>query len=159
MDIQSTIQDKWREDRVLQVDGILFASGEIILMNCVSALDAVTKHISVFVSPLARTTLDSVLEFDADPWTYATQLASFDWPERGERLVCGEGGQGNEGFVGSCSAPDGRLRWLAFFTNSNPFLEVRATLGNIIATTTYGHVWTFPAAHPERVRVTHESQP
>jgi hypothetical protein len=75
MDNQSIIQDNWRNDRILQIDGIVFDSGEIVIMNCVCALDTDTGHIKAHVSPLARTTLESVMEFNADPWTYGTRLA------------------------------------------------------------------------------------
>jgi hypothetical protein len=153
-DPRATIQDRWHSSQVPQIDGVLFGSGEIVLMRCISFADPSTNRIGLSVSPIARSTLNSVLEFDADPWTHVTPLSSLDVPERDERLICGEGSQGNEGFVASCAASEDRLHWVAFFTRSNPFIEVRTTNETILASTSHGHVWAFPAAHPERVRVT-----
>lgn len=147
------VQKKWAEEKVLQVDGIIFGSGDIILMNCISLLNPKSGRSSISVSPLARSTVASVLEFDPDPWTYVTILSTFDWPAKGRRLFCGEGSMGNEGFVAVVDASSGQVQWIAFSTCSNPFLRVFATDENVVAENNHGHLWIFPYAFPERVRV------
>ncbi|WP_144370138.1 hypothetical protein [Myxococcus stipitatus] len=152
-DVRSEIQRRWQSSEVLQIDGILFGAGELILMDYTVVMDSGTKQEDVFVSPIARSSLQSVLEFNDDPWVSVTSLGSCEWPERGERLFCGEGSMGNEGFVASCATSSGQLRWVAFFTRSNPFLSVRVVDGFIVATSSHWKTWSFPPEHPERVRV------
>jgi hypothetical protein len=55
-DICVEVQDRWRKSEVAQIDGVLFDTGEMILMDCAATVDAGTGQIEVSVSPLAEFT-------------------------------------------------------------------------------------------------------
>ncbi len=149
--IESLIQYQWEKEYCPCVEGILFDTGDIILMRNELLIDKET-YVSR-VHPLARTTLASFLEFNPDFWTSIGKAASTIWAEGALIISCGEGGSGADGFVAASRISDKHLIWLAFFQSSNPFNEVKVEGTNVIAVSTYGHEWTFPVWHPERVSV------
>jgi len=152
-DFKNLIQIEWKQDKVLRCDGILFANGDIILMNCVTLVSPDSGAICSRVSPFARSTVASVLEFHPDSWSYVTSLDSHDNPDSNERFICGEGSQGSEGFFASCNLEMGTMNWVAYFWLSNPFIQIRGKAGYIHVTSSYNHIWTFPIKHPEQVTV------
>ncbi len=151
-DIEALIQSRWQDDYCPCVDGVLFHDGSLVLMECSLITGGPTAEVQV--RPLARATLASFLEYNPDSWSSIGRGCAFTWPERGLQLFAGEGGLGSDGFVACTSLDNQRLLWLAFFQCSNPFREVRGAGEEVVAVSTYGHLWFFPLANPERVRVT-----
>ncbi|MET0405404.1 MAG: hypothetical protein ABW123_23510 [Cystobacter sp.] len=145
------IQEKWQEELCLMTNGVLYSTGELILMECALLTQDGKTHVRA--RPLARSTLDSVLEFNENPWTFVTELASCSSEEGNLRLSCGEGGMGADGYVAAIRTPDEQIEWIAFFDCSNPFCSVKISDGNAVAVSTHGHVWTFPINRPELLTV------
>ncbi|HEX5718822.1 MAG TPA: hypothetical protein VF179_21855 [Thermoanaerobaculia bacterium] len=69
------------------------------------------------------------------------------------RVCGGEGGMGADGFVAVAEASQNRLQWIAFFENSNPFVEVGLEGNQITAKTSLPYVWRFPLDSPADVWV------
>lgn len=132
-------------------DGILFDTGDIIIMDCLTLTG--NGNIEFKIHPLVKATLSSYLEFNPDHWTSIIELAAISWEAGGLRASCGGGGYGSDGFVAVCRLEDNYLNWIAFFQSSNPFDKIDIVGTDVIAVSTYGHVWTFPIQHPERVKV------
>lgn len=149
--MKELIQQKWREELCPGLNGVLFASGELVLMECTLLMEeSVTQ---ARVQPLARSTLNSALEFNENLWTFITELASCSWEKGNLRLSCGEGSMGSDGYVAAVRSDDERLVWVAFFDCSNPFQDIRVVDAEAVVVSTHGHVWRFPLEHPERVTV------
>jgi hypothetical protein len=68
-------------------------------------------------------------------------------------VAAGEGGQDGDGFVALLSGPDGRLEWLAFFDDSQPFEAVAFDADEVVARTAAGRELRFPVGAPERLVV------
>ncbi|MDC0711450.1 hypothetical protein POL68_23465 [Stigmatella sp. ncwal1] len=149
--VENLIQEKWKDELCPGVNGVLFSDGELILMECVLLMHE--RGAQVRVRPLARSTLRSALEFNENLWAFITELASYSWAEGNIRLSCGEGSMGSDGYVAAVRISDDRLVWAAFFDCSNPFEEIKVVNGEVVVVSTYGHRWSFPIEHPERVMV------
>jgi hypothetical protein len=125
------------------VSGIYFDSGAVVPMEYMGRLG---------VRPIGRSTLASIVELNREWMTSLTTLFETEDPRVGVRVMCGEGAHGSEGFV-ALSRLEGRLAWVAYFENSNPFIKATFKDGHIIATTNLCHSWSFPIDHPEQVQV------
>lgn len=149
------IQEKFEEEECPLFDGVLFGTGAIVLME--SRTYVGDSGVVGQVRPLARSTLDSFLEYNPDGWVSFTSLSSSRWELAGLVLTCGEGSLGADGFV-AVREIDGPLRWIAFFQNSNPFTSVSLAGDEVVALSTLNHLWRFPVDRPEFVRVTHATR-
>lgn len=74
---------------------------------------------------------------------------------RNLRAIGGEGGNGSDGFVAAVEARSGVLLWIAFFTQSNPFVSVELRGSDILATTNLDTHWRFPLDSPGDVEIPH----
>src|SRR6185369_12659140 len=90
------LSEQWQSSRVPHVDGLIFSSGQVVLIH--SATLRVGNSMKTSASAFAESTLASLMDYDEDPWVYVTELHSAPWHAR-TRLSCGEGAMGNEGFV------------------------------------------------------------
>ncbi len=69
------------------------------------------------------------------------------------RVSCGEGGWGGEGFVAVSRFEDDYLLWMAFFDVSNPFEKINVRENVISGVTNLGNTWRFPIDNPERLSI------
>jgi hypothetical protein len=95
-----------------------------------------------------RTTLKELDVNQPVEWTVLGQLAQAVSADGTLRAVAGEGGMGGDGFVALEAVPDGRLLWLAFFDDTNPFETIRFEDGFVAAATNLGREFRFPVADP-----------
>ena len=151
MSIDEAVREKLLEGECPTFDGIIFGTGAIVLLEC-SVLSGETG-LSVRVRPLARSTLESLLESNPQSWTSLTSMMSYRDEEAQLLLSAGEAAWGSEGFVEVRDLQTNALKWLAIFQSSNPFKEVRLAGDSVVAVSTYDHVWTFPLNRPELVTV------
>lgn len=137
-----TMLDLWAKERCPVVNGIYYGDDNVIVMEYISSCPP---------RPVARTKLSSILNLG--PWmTTLNSLFRFDDELLKIHVQCGEGSDGSEGFVCVESLSDGKLIWLAYFENSNPFMHACVESDTIIATTNRKQVWRFPIKHPEFVK-------
>jgi len=143
--------ERWRQGETLHVDGITFASGRVVLLSTAT----VSEHgePKCVASPLADSTIASVLSRNPDAWVAITPMtATLDW-EPEVRICCGEGAMGNEGFIAATSADLRTPIWVLFSTCSNPFTELRRAGADILADAGYDQTWRIPFANPERFTI------
>lgn len=115
---QTKIQDKWKKGFVLGFDCITHAIGEVVIASVYSTEDSNNGEIKQYWSPLCDTTLEKIEKYDDDIWTECDIFhGSFEY--KNQKIVFGDGGMGNEGYVAS-TALTGELNWSIFFTFSNP---------------------------------------
>src|SRR5262249_41447103 len=113
-DIEELIQHKWQSEERPLFNGVLFATGEIVLRECLTLRESGASSTSIKVRTLARSTLASYLAYnDEGAWTGITSMGTVD-AEQGT-VVFGEGSWGGDGFVALCERGGERLTWMAFF--------------------------------------------
>jgi hypothetical protein len=135
---------------MLHVDGIVFASGRVVLLAG-RTVRAGTRVRSV-VSPLAESSIESILSYASEPWVPVTRLATVSWSSD-IRVECGEGAMGNEGFVAAVNTADNSLIWALFSSHSNPFVSVARDGDEVVVEGGYDQVWRLPFSAPEKFAV------
>jgi len=157
-----TIDEAWKSEQVPAIDAVYCADGSVVIMDVVLVVGAGGSE--PVVRPIAKCTLDSVMQFNSDhcadivPIGVPVSVHTTDG--RVFAAAYGEGRQGGDGFVALLSATNGRLVWLAFFRSSNPFVEVESDSEVLRARSTSKWWWEFPIDVPERVRLSrHRSAP
>ena len=132
--------------------GIYLASGTIILLTVSMPWETKAKNVSVQIgNSLQWDRVVDAPEFKAR--THLMQLCERDYPELDIRVVGGEGSHGSEGFLALTHLTSRKLRWLAFFRNSNPFTAVSFDKDTIIAESNLEDRWSVPVVHPETLSV------
>ena len=66
-------------------------------------------------------------------------------------VLCGEGSSGSEGFV--CVSGDDGIFWIAFFSDSNPFMKAKVVGEMILVTNNLDEIWQFPLYSPQDFHV------
>ena len=147
------IQQKWRDGFVLGYDCIAHDDGSVVFASAYSAYDPNTSETRLYWTPLCDTTVDSILKYNDDIWT---EVDIFHGPFEfeGQRIVFGDGGMGNEGYVASTTA-EGDLNWSLFFTNSNPIMRAHMEGRTIVAKGETGFIARINIDNPAGISVTH----
>lgn len=111
-----SIQARWADEQLLGYDCLCHSDGNVTLLSFYHTTGPnETKH--YYASPLADTTLESIVSYNDDPWA-ATDI--YDHLVKQElTFVCGAGAMGNEGFVAATDANG--LVWALFCSAFNPF--------------------------------------
>jgi hypothetical protein len=149
--IQSAIQELWREEKCPILNGVIYGTGKTVSMY----LPSVPREVNVLLDlkEIERGEIDSFLKKKPDFATSITQLGESFSNSNDLRASCGEGSFGADGYVALSSINDDRLIWIIFFDDSNPFIEVIFSGANIKALTTLDTEWTIPIDTPERMVV------
>lgn len=148
-DIYSAIQAWWRDDKCPLIDGVLFDDGRLFEVDY---HEVTIRGISGHAATLSGNA-SCVVETDPD----FSSLARNDCvKDRRTTLdyLCGEGSWGGDGFVACIDRMAGRLRWIAFFQHSNPFVRLRLEGARIVAENNHGHLWSFKIENPTDFHVT-----
>ena len=85
---------------------------------------------STTISPLADTTIESVVNYHEDVWVEVDIRIDYVIVDE-LKILCGEGAMGNEGFVAAIN--DRGLVWALFSTRSNPFVKLELEGGKLLA--------------------------
>jgi len=144
------LQERWRRSESLHIDGVVFASGRVILFD-VKELRAADGTVTCVAAPFAETSAESVLHYNSDAWVEVTSTSRVD-AGNARRVLAGEGAMGNEGFI--ALERDETLEWVFFCTQSNPFSDLRVEGDIAYATDGYGNDWQIPLASPQELKVT-----
>jgi len=112
------IQQKWKEGFLPGFDCIVFGNGDFIMGNACSVYNPNNGETKQYWSPLCDTTLDKIVKYQEDIWVEVDIFhGAFEY--EGQKIVFGDGGMGNEGYIASTTL-SGVLNWAIFFTFSNP---------------------------------------
>jgi hypothetical protein len=113
------VQAQWAASHLLGYNSISYGDGKVTLLDIqANRFESACKYVT---SPIADTTIESILSHDNDPWT-PIQLYNGRIVKGGLTFLCGEGAMGNEGFVAAIDAKG--LVWALFSTESNPFVRI-----------------------------------
>lgn len=146
-----SLRRKWMDEECPIVNGVTLGTGDVYLLSLSRIRNQ--DQFAATVRPAGVTNLASLDKEKGLEWTYLTRLCEVRSLEKGVRVSGGEGGQGADGFVAVSSIEDDRLVWVAFFDNSNPFVEVELAGSRIHAVTTLDDRWSFDLAQPGEVSV------
>ena len=152
--LNGTIQQKWREGFVVGYDCIAYGDGQIVFANAYSVYDPNTHETTLYWSPLCDTTVASLLKYNDDIWT-EVDIFRDPFEFEGQKIVFGDGGMGNEGYIASVT-PDNDLNWSLFFTNSNPIMRAEMRGRTIVAYGETGFIAHINIDNPADISVTHE---
>ena len=147
--MRELIQDKWRQEEVPIMDGVLYSDGRIVLFSYESVEHRGERGLHVVIN--GETTLADFLARDPDMWTSIIEMDSVTWDGGGLRILSGGCGFGSDGFVAAIRLPDEQLLWVAVSQRSNPFRALDRGDGYVLATTELGQVWRFSLPYPESV--------
>ena len=132
------------------VDGIVYSNGEVHLIDF--SVDWRQKPISKFV--LSEVTSISELAANGNlGWSDCSFLAKKNYEEAQLTIFCGEGVWGSDGFVGCINSATQKLLWIAYFTESNPFCEVKFHEASIFAKSTLNLWWCLPLKYPHLLSI------
>ncbi len=101
-------------------------------------------------------TKTSIMELEKNQklfWSDCTILNRIIDDERQIEVLAGESDYGSDGFVAVLSNKSKKLKWIAFFSSSNPFSRLEIENNQILAKSTSGFSWIFPIDMPEAVVV------
>jgi len=115
---QVKIQEKWKEGFVLGYDCITFGNGKVVIGEHYRTENPNNGERKQYWSPLCDTSLDKIEKYNEDIWTEIDVFhGAFEY--RNQKIVFGDGGMGNEGYIASITK-NNELNWSIFFTFSNP---------------------------------------
>jgi hypothetical protein len=126
------IAEHWNKERheLPGFDCIVYASGNVTVLDCYSLTDSNTGERELFCRPRCDTTIDSVEKYAAADWSGVGEWARVE--HEGKIFIGGDGfAMGNMGFIAHIDA-DGDLIWGIFFWNTNPIRELSVT-GSILS--------------------------
>ncbi|MGH3310760.1 MAG: hypothetical protein ACRDP3_09265 [Streptomyces sp.] len=111
----TTITELWSQENIPIRDALYMANG--------SSYDVVVNSTSWSgIDFLKSFDLDAHLASDPE-WVSSIEVThTLELADR-DRLCCGEGSHGSEGFVGRIDK-DGELKWVIYLEYSNPFIEI-----------------------------------
>jgi hypothetical protein len=127
------IADHWYKEspELPGIDCIVYASGEVIILSCISLLDTSTKERQqIFCHPCCDTTIASLEKYDACDWTIVDEWVRIEYD--GGSLIGGDGTMGNEGFIAHVNS-EGDLIWGIFFWVTNPIRSLAINNGILSA--------------------------
>lgn len=149
-DNRKLLEKKWENEYVPLINGIVFPTGKIILVN------TYWNENGCFIFEKGKISITSIDKLRADnelDWEHISPLKKIDYKEEDISISCGEGGYGGIGFIVVSSCAEKNLIWSACFEESNPFVDIRMRNRDIIATSNLGWEWIFPLDNPDKVDI------
>ncbi len=147
-----TIQRQWAGMKCHIINGILYANGDIEWIN-VDLLPQSGGMTRIQLSSGSPTDVKTLSDEGVLDWAEVAPLCEAIDERRNIRVFAGEGGLGADGFVAVVKVSDSQLEWVAFFENSNPFVEVELRETEVLAKTNLSNTWRFPLDSPAHVTV------
>ncbi|MDR1153810.1 MAG: hypothetical protein LBL04_03795 [Bacteroidales bacterium] len=133
------IAEHWNKERheLPGFDCIVYASGNVTVLDCYSLKDSRTGKRELFCHPRCDTTIDSVEKYAAANWSDAVEWARVE--HEGKIFIGGGSDMGNMGFIAHVDS-DEELIWGIFFWGSNPVRELAVTGGILSAVNEHSEV-------------------
>ncbi|MEO6315867.1 MAG: hypothetical protein ABIU63_17750 [Chitinophagaceae bacterium] len=132
------------------VNGIIYPSGIIQLVDAKSEW---SHSEAIKLVPAGQTSIAKLEENDNLEWNSCAVLDRTVNEKENLEVLTGECAFGSEGFVALLEFTTQKLIWLAFFTDSNPFIHPRIERGLVYATSTLNCKWRFDFKEPANIQV------
>ena len=142
----NSLQMLWENEECPILNGVIFADGTVDL---VKPHDQPRPFGTVNLKCQERTSINCQTKLQL---TGVIPSCRAEDGAKGVVAIGGEGGMGSDGFVAITDLAN-RLRWIAFFDFSNPFVSVGIESEEVIAKNNLGERWHFPLANPSRINV------
>lgn len=146
---EDTIQEHWLNSELPGINCLVFSDGSATLLNIYTVNDNAIKKQYAF--PVCDTTIESLYIYNDDIWTEIEKSPNDLLLAENVRIVCGEGGMGNEGFVAKIKG--GHLVWALFSTESNPFIRLEATETSVKAYSNTSICYEIDIEDPRQIRI------
>lgn len=91
MKINGVIQNNWENNQLPGIDGVIYISGKVIIMDSYEVIDGNTSN--YFVNPICETSLESIMSFNEDVWCEIEKHPQVQ-QHNDKVFICGEGGMG-----------------------------------------------------------------
>lgn len=139
------IEKNWSKNMLPLVNGIVYPSCKVVFVDVrYGESSNLYERENSFVTTVEE--LDSTGDLG---WVYISSLFKKESNEGAFTVSCGEGDMEGDGFVSLYSNVEKRLLWIAFFDNSNPFVEAEVDGSMVRARTNLDYLWSFPIDSPE----------
>lgn len=158
------VQSRWDEDKCLRVNAIVSGDGQVTLLRFLDQTLTGVRQVTVSVAermPVTEYIRTHVARAEdlEEIWTDMVTSCEAQSPDRKIRVRGGESNWGSNGYLAVSTQPDDKLLWVAFFEDSNPFVEVKFDdLGNVLAATSLRDIYQFPIVSPDRLHVVSTGQ-
>lgn len=150
------IEQKWEEECVPLISGFVFPTGEILWVDIYCNED---NNFIYEKGEASKLNIEDLISKEDFYWIYVTELKRREYKDENIIVSCGEGSYGGDGFVEVRSYLENKLLWIAFFDNSNPFVEVKVEERKIIATNNQGCDWVFSVDDPNEFYIITRKMP
>lgn len=151
------IESMWAKRSCLRIDGVFYGSGKVILFRRVRK-DADIICAEDLVTSI--TDLATLLKEGKATLTSLIEVERFEMEDENLCLISGKGASEKEGFVVAEELPSRRLLWMAYFTFSEAFTNVKFGDNSLIADSARYQEWKFPLEKPEALSIRpSENQP
>ncbi len=148
---QMKIQQLWADEQCPEINGIIYGNGIVKKINIVR--DSLWRLIEIKPEFENQTTVTEFLHDKPDEITNVYQLCDKSVIDHNIRLIGGEADWGDFGFIAVENLQTKELKFLMFFDNSNPFVEIDFLDSNILATSNLGEKWIVPIEEPEKMTI------
>jgi hypothetical protein len=132
------------------INGVIHGTGLVQLF------DVSVRWDKPYYYEFLKVTSPSLQELENDPetdWAFCGTIARLIHIEFGLLIESGEGSYGSDGFIAVTNAKNGKLVWIAYFMESNPFIKLEIKGFQLFASSSMDCVWTFELSDPTNFTV------
>lgn len=138
---------EWEKGRLPIISGILHENGNVSWIN-IESENRIRR-----VEHGSKLNFNNLMEENEFYLSEITVLCRKEDINKSIIVSCGEGGYGSEGFVVVEVHGNKKIKWVAFFEESNPFEKVEIIDDMIYAYNNLGEKWTFEINNPTNLRI------
>lgn len=145
--MSSQVFDMWLKEEIPITNGIIYPDGRVELLDVeIFAGKKVVRH-------NVSTTLQELYgsnDIDCSSIIINCQISSSNGKYE---IYGGEGSFGGDGFVAVTSEGGQKLEWIAFFEDSNPFVELQTDEEFVYGVTSLNDKWALNIMNPIDVKI------
>ena len=141
------LQNEWKKGRLPIISGILYENGNVNWINIES------KNRMRRIEHGSKLNLNTLMEENEIYLSEITILCRKEDISKRIIVSCGEGGHGSEGFIVVEENDTKKIKWVAFFEESNPFEKIEVIDDVIYTYNNLGEKWAFEINDPINVSI------
>jgi len=141
------LTNEWKKGRLPIISGILYENGNINWIN-IESENRIRR-----VEHGSKLNLNTLMEENEFYLSEITILCRKEDISKSIIVSCGEGGHGSEGFIVVEEYETKKIKWVAFFEESNPFEKIEVIDDVIYTYNNLGEKWTFEINNPINVSI------
>lgn len=141
------LQNEWKKGRLPIISGILYGNGNVNWIN-IESENRIRR-----IEHGSKLNLNTLMEENEFYLSEITILCRKEDISKRIIVSCGEGGHGSEGFIVVEENDTKKIKWVAFFEESNPFEKIEVIDDVIYTYNNLGEKWAFEINDPINVSI------